>query len=101
MGRKKRKKKPPVNTYPERELTEDTKWIICMWDVRGESPAETAMLLKRSLKQVTDIIAECKADGYYDKVRRYIENFDMENSGRIIYGFIEDVNNNELAENKC
>ena len=71
------KTKMPINNYPARELTEDTKWIICMWDIRGDAPEETAMLLQRSLKQVTDIIAECKADGYYDKVKRHIEEFDF------------------------
>lgn len=71
------KTKMPINNYPARELTEDTKWIICMWDIRGDAPEETAIMLQRSLKQVTDIIDECKADGYYDKVKRHIEEFDL------------------------
>ena len=79
---KKKIKKLPVNNYPDRELTEDTKWIICMWDIRGDSPEETAIMLKRSLKQVNDIIAECKSDGYYDKVKRHIEEFDLRNAMR-------------------
>lgn len=79
---KKKIKKLPVNNYPDRELTEDTKWIICMWDIRGDSPEETAIMLKRSLKQVKDIIAECKSDGYYDKVKRHIEEFDFECANR-------------------
>lgn len=71
----------------DRELTPDTKWIICMWDIRGESTKETAMLLKRSLKQVEQVIAECKADGYYDKVRRHINYFDSVNARAALYGF--------------
>lgn len=71
----------------DRELTPDTKWIICMWDIRGEDAAETAMLLKRSLKQVRSVIEECKADGYYDKVRRHIEYFDTVNANLALRGF--------------
>lgn len=71
----------------DRELTSDTKWIICMWDIRGESVFETAKFLKRSLEQVLSIIEECKADGYYDKVRRHIEHFDRVNAYRAIRGF--------------
>lgn len=71
------KYKPTVKSYPARELTEDTRWIVCMWDVRGDAPEETAMILKRSLKQIKDIIAECKANGYYDKVKRCIEEYDI------------------------
>ncbi len=71
----------------DRELTPNTKWIICMWDIRGESAKETAMLLKRSLKQVTDVISQCKADGYYDMVRRHIEYFDIVNARHALAGF--------------
>ena len=71
----------------DRELTSDTKWIICMWDIRGECAFETAKLLKRSYEQVRSIIDECKADGYYDMVRRHIEHFDIVNAGRAIRGF--------------
>ncbi|MBE7013108.1 MAG: hypothetical protein E7416_03435 [Ruminococcaceae bacterium] len=71
----------------DRELTPDTKWIICMWDIRGEDIAETAALMKRSLKQVTDILNQCKEDGYYDKVRRHIEYFDCVNAKAAIEGF--------------
>ena len=58
-----------------------------MWDIRGESPIETAKLMKRSVKQIADIITECKADGYYDKVRRHIEYFDIRNAHRALMGF--------------
>ena len=71
----------------DRELTSDTKWIVCMWDIRGESVFDTAKILKRSCEQVRGIIEECKADGYYDTVRRHIEHFDMVNAGRAIRGF--------------
>lgn len=71
----------------DRKLTPDTKWIICMWDIRGDSAEETAKLLKRSLEQVTHIIAECKTDGYYDMVRRHIEHFDIVNARRAIADF--------------
>ena len=71
----------------DRELTSDTKWIVCMWDIRGESVLETAKLLKRSMDQVKGIIAQCKADGYYDMVRRHIEHFDIINAHRAIRGF--------------
>ena len=71
----------------DRELTPNTKWIVCMWDIRGESPIETAKLMKRSIKQIADIIAECRADGYYDKVRRHIEYFDITNARRALTGF--------------
>lgn len=71
----------------DRELTPHTKWIVCVWDIRGESILETAMLLKRSLSQVKEIIAECKADGYYDMVRRYIEDFDLVNARQALMGF--------------
>ena len=68
-------------------ITEDIKWIICMWDVRGESDKETAMLLKLKLQEVRDVIAESKSNGYYDKVRRHIERFDAENAMRALRGF--------------
>ncbi len=71
----------------DRELTPDTKWIICMWDIRGEDIEETAYLMKRSLRQVTEILNECKADGYYDKVRRHIEYFDAMNAKAAIESF--------------
>ena len=71
----------------DRELTPNTKWIVCMWDIRGESPLETAKLMKRSTEQILSIIAECKADGYYDKVRRHIEYFDITNARRALMGF--------------
>ena len=71
----------------DRELTPNTKWIVCMWDIRGESPLETAKLMKRSIGQILGIIAECKADGYYDKVRRHIEYFDITNAHRALMGF--------------
>ena len=71
----------------DRKLTRDTKWIICMWDIRGERVEETAMLLKRSIEQVKKIIADCRQDGYYDKVRRHIEYFDMVNARNALKGF--------------
>lgn len=71
----------------DRELTPDTKWIICMWDIRGEDIAETAYLMKRSLRQVTEILNECKTNGYYDKVRRHIEYFDSKNAKAAIDSF--------------
>ena len=71
----------------DRELTPHTKWIVCMWDIRGESITETAILLKRSLSQVKEIISECKADGYYDKVRRHIQDFDLVNARQALMGF--------------
>lgn len=71
----------------DRELTSDTKWIICMWDIRGEPAAETAKMLKRSLKQVTDTLELCRRDGYYDMVRRHIEYFDIVNARRALAGF--------------
>lgn len=71
----------------DRELTPDTKWIICMWDIRGENALETAKLLKRSIEQVTNIIAQCKADGYYNMVRRHIEYFDTVNARYALEGF--------------
>ena len=71
----------------DRELTPDTKWIICMWDIRGEDIAETAHLMKRSLRRVTEILNECKADGYYDKVKAHIEYFDSMNAKHAIEGF--------------
>lgn len=61
----------------DRPLTPDTKWIVCMWDIKGDSPWETATILKRSLKQINDILDECMENGYYDKVRRHIEYFNM------------------------
>ncbi len=71
----------------DRELTPDTKWIICMWDIRGESPAETAKMLKRSVGQVTDILEQCRSDGYYSMVRRHVEHFDIVNARRALEGF--------------
>jgi len=71
----------------DRELTPDTKWIICLWDIRGEDATETAMLLKRSLRQVTEIIQQCKADGYYDAVRRHVDYFDTVNARHALAGF--------------
>ena len=71
----------------DRAFTDDTKWIICMWDIRGESPLETAKLLKRSLNQVMGIIADCKSDGFYEKVRDHIDYFDRVNTRRALAGF--------------
>lgn len=62
------------------ELRHETKWIICMWDIRGDDVMETAKLLKMTLKDVKTTIAECKENGFYDKVRRHIEYFDMVNA---------------------
>lgn len=70
------KPKPPTQGYPARELTENTRWIVCMWDIKGDPPELTAMLLKRSLRQVKYIISKAKRDGYYDKVKKHIEIFD-------------------------
>lgn len=84
---KQRKKKQKLSTstyipraaagYPARELTEDTRWIVCMWDIKGDPPELTAMLLKRSLEQVREIIEEAHGDGYYDKVKRHIEDYEL------------------------
>lgn len=63
--------------YPARELTEDTRWIVCLWDIKGDAPEETAMVLKRSLRQIREILDEAHADGLYDKVKRHVEQFDM------------------------
>ena len=68
-------------------LSHETKWIICMWDIRGDSIIETATLLKMTLKDVKATIAECKEDGFYDKVRRHIEYFDMVNAKNGIDAF--------------
>ncbi len=71
----------------DRELTPDTKWIVCMWDIKGEDIIETAMLLKRSIRQIKQIIRDCKADGYYDMVRRHIDYFDTVNARYALEGF--------------
>ncbi len=71
----------------DRELTPDTKWIICMWDIKGDAPQETAKILKRSLAQVIGIIEECKANGYYNSVRRHIEEFEIVNARYAIENF--------------
>ncbi len=71
----------------DRDLTPDTKWIICMWDIKGDDAKDTAKFLKRSLAQVTSIIDECKANGYYDMVRRHIEHFEIVNARRAIENF--------------
>ena len=62
------------------ELSNETKWIICMWDIRGDSIKDTAIVLKLTLDEVRQAIAECKEDGFYDKVRRHIEYYDMTNA---------------------
>ncbi len=69
------------------ELSYDTKWIICMWDIRGEPIKETAMCLKLTIDKVVETISECKSDGFYDKVRRHIEQFDIENAQKAMKGF--------------
>lgn len=89
--KKKKSKAMPVNNYRERELTANTKWIVCMWDILGDPPEETAIVLKRSLKQVKDIISQCKQDGYYEKVRRNIQEFKKENSLRTASSFLQDI----------
>ena len=71
----------------DRPFTSDTKWIICMWDIRGEEPLETAKLLKRSLNQVLKIIDDCKRDGFYQKVQNHIDYFDKVNARRALAGF--------------
>lgn len=63
-----------------RPLTPETKWIVCMWDIKGDTPFETAKMLKRSLTQIYNILDECKKDGYYEKVRRHIEQFEIINA---------------------
>ena len=71
----------------DRKLTPNTKWIICMWDIRGDSPELTAKILKRTLKEVHKILAECKKDGYYDMVKNHIDYFDKVNARRALQGF--------------
>ena len=78
----------------DRPLTDDTKWIICMWDIRGEDIAETAKLLKRSIYQVTDVIKKCKEDGFYKKVKEHIDYFDVVNARRALSGFAAALNGN-------
>ncbi len=68
----------------ERPFTKDTKWIICMWDIRGEKPAVTARVMKRRLQTVLDTLEACKADGYYEKVKRRIEEFDRSDAALAI-----------------
>ena len=82
----------------DRELTPNTKWIVCMWDIRGESPTETAKLMKRSIEQILGIIKECKEDGYYEKVRRHIEYFDITNARKALMGFASAIAENGGGE---
>lgn len=71
----------------DRELTPDTKWIVCLWDIKGDDIIETAMLLKRSVAQIKAILDSCRADGYYDMVRRHVQYFDTVNARHALAGF--------------
>ena len=102
--RKRKRKKENANfvSYPERELTANTKWIVCMWDILGDPPEETAMVLKRSLDQVKEIISQSKEDGYYEKVDRHIKKYREQDS---FVGCSELLNigfsDEEVGEMKC
>ncbi len=60
-----------------RPFTEHTRWIICMWHIRGFSEENIAPDLRRPLTVIVETIAQAKADGYYSRVKDYIEYFDM------------------------
>lgn len=68
----------------ERPFTKDTKWLICVWDIRGERPEVTARMMKRRVKTITDTIAACKADGYYAYVKRELDAYDRSNAALAI-----------------
>lgn len=59
-----------------RPFTEHTRWIICMWYIRGFSPENIAADLRRSLRVVAETIIQAQNDGYYERVREYLEEFD-------------------------
>lgn len=73
----------------DRPLTENSEWIICMWDIRGDSPLETALVLKRSLAQVNETLQRCKENGFYDIVKRHIEIFDEIDTELALAGFAD------------
>lgn len=68
----------------ERPFTKDTKWIMCVWDIRGEEPAVTARMMQRPLKTVLDTLKQCREDGYYDRVRRKLEEYDRSDAALAI-----------------
>ena len=68
----------------ERPFTKDTKWLICVWDIRGETPLVTARMMQRRLSTITDTLAACRADGYYDWVRRKLEEYDRSDAALAI-----------------
>lgn len=68
----------------ERPFTKDTKWLICVWDIRGERPEVTARMMKRQLSTITDTLAACRADGYYERVRQKLEEYDRSDAALAI-----------------
>lgn len=82
----------------DRPLHENTAWIICVWDIKGDDPAQTATVLKRSLEQVTDTIRRCKENGFYERVRRHVEYFEEADMMRALAGFADVLKTQEVGE---
>lgn len=81
----------------DRPLHENTAWIICVWDIKGDDPAQTAMVLKRSLKQVNDTISRCKKNGFYERVRGHVRYFEEADMMRALEGFADVLKSQEVA----
>lgn len=58
-----------IRTYDElnRPFTKDTEWLICLWSSEGMSVEQIADILSRTVDVVEKTIAECKANGKYEK----------------------------------
>ena len=52
---------------PYRELTDDTEFLVCVYDWRGDKAEQIANDLDRNPNQISDIIHEAKRSGRYDK----------------------------------
>ncbi|MBE7030276.1 MAG: hypothetical protein E7409_02480 [Ruminococcaceae bacterium] len=73
-------------TALSRPFTKQTRWIICVWDIRGEQPAETARMMRRPLREIEQTLLEAREDGYYEKVRRYLDDYDQTHARKVLEG---------------
>lgn len=67
-----RRKNPIKPRYKKRPLTQDTAYLVCLWTFRdGNTVHQIADILLRPERQIRDIISDCKADGRWDKFKRF------------------------------
>ena len=73
----------------EREVTNTTKMLICVYTAEGMSIKDIALFLNRPEVVVADILEECKRNGKY---RAYVDNISLNTA-------LNHIINNNLSQN--